>query len=297
MIKYRYAKNKYGKIIDIYNIAMTERYDYTCISCGGKLIPKVGKQRQHHFAHKSNTVNCSKETYLHVLGKKLLYDLLKYRMKYKIPFYVKYVKDICQYFQNVSCLNCKTQEQYNLLEYFQDIYLEKPHGKYVPDILLESKNKENQLFIEIVVTHESSEEKKQNNKLIEIFIEDEEDLHEIFQSGFNEVDKRISLINFKKSISHLECCNINECKNYLGCINTTRKIKLDRINIFQLNTLVGNENIHFIHIKNEDYGSNNVKKYIGNYLKYKNKIKSIQICKYITAQNDYYHFFIIEDKK
>ncbi len=299
MIKYRYAKNNLGEIIDIYNIDKIKNSNYTCIGCGKKLIPKTGTMRQHHFAHKSNTINCSKETYLHKFSKETLYNYLRYSIDNRIPFFLKYNRDICRYFENIICNSCKTQEEYNLLGYYQNVYLEKVSDNFVPDILLESKNKRNRLFIEIVVSHKSTEEKKENYKIIEIFIEDENDIFKIIKEGLDCNNKKISIINFKRNILHSEHCNRNDCINYIDCLQPIKNIVISRRNVFRFNELYQSPNNHIHQITKEEYdnNNNNIIKYLNNYAKEKKNIKTIFICKYNTTNNDYNYFLIIEMKK
>ena len=114
MIKYKYARDKVGEIVDIDNIDKGGKLSYFCISCGNELIPKIGTMRQRHFAHKSITVNCSKETYLHKLSKETLYHYLCSCIENKIPFFIKYNRENCLYIKNIICNSCKSQEIYNL---------------------------------------------------------------------------------------------------------------------------------------------------------------------------------------
>ena len=74
MIKYRYAHNSDGQIVNIDEIKRNESEEnelYTCLACGNELITRLGNVKINHFAHKQ-TINCSGETYLHNLGKKVL---------------------------------------------------------------------------------------------------------------------------------------------------------------------------------------------------------------------------------
>lgn len=70
-IKYRYAADDDDKVLDILSEQVIKGKDYTCLSCGGTLRPVKGEERQHHFRHKIQT-NCSPETYLHNLAKRVV---------------------------------------------------------------------------------------------------------------------------------------------------------------------------------------------------------------------------------
>ena len=65
MVQYKYAKTESGIITKINDINKGTNSKYFCISCGNQLIPKLGKLRDHHFAHKSSELICNGETYLH----------------------------------------------------------------------------------------------------------------------------------------------------------------------------------------------------------------------------------------
>ena len=70
-IKYHYALNKNGDIVDIADVDKENRkaQRFFCINCGAEMIPKLGKFKVRHFAHKAETPDCNSETYLHKLAK------------------------------------------------------------------------------------------------------------------------------------------------------------------------------------------------------------------------------------
>ena len=146
------------------------------------MIPKLGQKRRHHFAHKSNIKNCNEETYLHQLSKQKLY------------YHLEYCKDNNREF----CIKIN-EEKHNLFKYYQNIFLEKQFDDYRPDITLVANNgKNSKMFIELVVTHKSTEKKKNKNKIIEIYIKNENDISELIDKGFfEEKDQCVEFINFK----------------------------------------------------------------------------------------------------
>ena len=77
-VQYRYALDGKDAPVDIFDLerSLISKDDvFYCISCGNKLIPRLGKIKVKHFAHKTLSTNCSYETYLHKLAKKLfLYE-------------------------------------------------------------------------------------------------------------------------------------------------------------------------------------------------------------------------------
>ena len=235
--------------------------------------------------------------YLHILSKQLLYEYLCSCKENKTPFLIKYNRRNCLYIDNAICNSFKSQETYNLFDYFQNIYLEKSTGDYIPDILLESNNKKNQLFIEIVVSHKSTEKKKEENKIVEIFIDSEYDIFDIIKEGINENNERIKFINFNRSIIHSEYCNENDCKNDVDYLLITKKTKPKKVKIIVFKDLLKNKNIKIHKISGEENRNHDVQKYLNLYSKEKNNIKNIHLYKYNTQDDFYNRFLIIEMKQ
>lgn len=55
MIQIEFAHNQEQQLIHINELSKGSEGDYTCPKCGVKLIPKVGKVKQKHFAHQENS--------------------------------------------------------------------------------------------------------------------------------------------------------------------------------------------------------------------------------------------------
>lgn len=79
-IKYQYAYDESKNLVSIKDITKENRNQnqYICIGCGNPLLPRAigSKYRRPHFYHKE-LVDCSGETYLHKLAKKLIKENLK----------------------------------------------------------------------------------------------------------------------------------------------------------------------------------------------------------------------------
>ena len=63
-----YALDSQNRLVNIRDIEEGKEL-YFCPYCKGEMIPKRGKIRDWHFAHKCLTENCSYESYLHSLAK------------------------------------------------------------------------------------------------------------------------------------------------------------------------------------------------------------------------------------
>ena len=204
MIKYKSAYNSLGKVVsikDIEKVNNVKKEIYTCISCEKELIPKIGKINQHHFAHKE-ILTCNPETYLHKLGKILFYQEYKDCLIENKPFIIELYHDrICNKCEpdfNKVCKLEKILQKHDLTLHFDKIALEKKEAGFIPDVTLSSKNGEEKIFIEIVVTHFSTEQKLlSNNRIIEFEVQDETDLDTIRQHHISVDHYNVTFENFK----------------------------------------------------------------------------------------------------
>jgi len=71
--KYTSAMTAEGVVVSIADVEATpalQAAQLNCLGCGTELFPRLGNERQHHFAHKPDAT-CKPETYLHKLAKTL----------------------------------------------------------------------------------------------------------------------------------------------------------------------------------------------------------------------------------
>ncbi|MFH7241618.1 MAG: competence protein CoiA family protein [Spirulina sp.] len=182
-IKYSYAWDNLKKLVfvgDLENSTETRKREFTCISCGNLLIPKLGKIKQKHFAHK-NICDCSFETYLHLLAKEIF--LIEYNkcLDNNIPFYVEVlVETYCDANKedfNLTCELGSKSQKYDITKKYKKIQKEVEVDGFIPDLLLSTPDNKEKLFIEIFVTHKSTENKiKSGFNIIEIQIKSEDDI-------------------------------------------------------------------------------------------------------------------------
>jgi hypothetical protein len=217
MIKYKYAYNSEG-LIDIEDIDRDNRSVYTCISCNKELIPKLGKKNKHHFAHKHIDVFCNSETYLHILAKKTFMNIFNKCIYEKQPFYIELEQnEICTHYESVLKQTCEfiIPKKYDLTYYFDEAIEETYEENYKPDIMLLNKKSNKKLFIEFVVTHYSSEEKKNSKyRIIEIKIDDENDITNLYNRILTPANAKISFLNFNTKLKG-DYCNGNCKKEYI----------------------------------------------------------------------------------
>jgi len=203
MIKYQYAKDKNGNLIDINNLNKKNRnqVSYFCIGCSNELIARLGKIKVHHFSHKKE-VNCSGETYLHLLGKQLFYDNYLECLKTNAPFNIEfYQKRVCNHYEQDLDVKCKLEKsvvKFDLTQHFDKISIEEREGSFIADIMLTSKSEKDKIFIEIAVTHLSAEQKLNSKyRIIEITVDSEEDFEPIKSKYLSINNSKIKFKNFK----------------------------------------------------------------------------------------------------
>jgi Competence protein CoiA-like family len=216
-MKYKYSLNRDGLIIDVEHLErdkLDKSNNFTCISCGRELIPKLGKKRKKHFSHKT-LGECSNESYLHKLGKLVFLSEYNNCIKTNNGFFVKLYEQIeitqCQDLIEERCYNYILRE-YNLIDYFPSINLEKRTDGFQPDLTLCQSKNNTKIFIEIVVNHKCSEEKlNSGNRIIEIYLDSERDLDCILQHRLDSNDSSIKLYNFNSAQKKTDVCTKATC--------------------------------------------------------------------------------------
>lgn len=189
---YPYAIGDEGKPISITEITKQSRHDsrYYCYGCGAELFPVLGDKREHHFRHEKGSI-CDPDKYLHEFAK----ATLKKKFEENNTFVVKYnARQICKNANNCELYKlygwpeCEHEGLYEIdLKKYYDIcipekgyYQDLPDGrkKYVADLILTNSQEPARapISLEVWVTHECTEDKKQNGgRIIEIKINCEKD--------------------------------------------------------------------------------------------------------------------------
>jgi len=287
---YRYALNKFGKVQDVTTLSRTDvayLEPFVCVGCQGRLIAKLGQKMIKHFAH-ANGQGCAGETYLHNLGKRAFLETYTNCLDSGKSFNLELETEvICTHFENKLDIHCSEFRKisYDLTSYFDSVILECEHEGFVPDILLKSSTTKEVLYVEIAVTHKTSEEKRSSgHRIIEYVINSEDDIYllkETFISGSN---NKIKLYNFNAQPMHRDVCNGN-CQKEFRCfvidykgiasvIKSTPESIVQKINnnsVVRASLCVSNDKIKsdfydFVHKANADgvhirscYVCNNVK--------------------------------------
>lgn len=188
MIKYHFAL-ECDEIIPIEKVNRDERHSHTykCLGCGAEMIPKMGDKNAWHFAHYGHDGdNCSSETYLHKLAKRLIKEKFdsstEFKIKYKRSGSCSNIKE-CVFKEDYQCA-VEESKSYNLKEFYDTCQEESPVGSFIADLLLTSSThpKREPVLIEVVVTHKCTEEKLDSGlRIIELKIDSEETIKSIVQ--------------------------------------------------------------------------------------------------------------------
>lgn len=160
--------------------------DYFCPCCGATMIPKQGKLRRWHFAHKGNTDNCSYETYLHKIAKKRICSCFNQSLKFTISYYPQVICAIkdCPLGASIPC-SWHQRRTFDLKRFYNKCEEEIVIDDFRADLLLtNSQTHIPPILIEIYVSHKSTEKKLNSDyRIIEIHIESETDIDQIVSSA------------------------------------------------------------------------------------------------------------------
>jgi len=176
VILYVAAFDKNNVLVKAKDAEKTE--DYFCPECKDKLIlkksGKTGKgSKRPHFAHYSQSPNCTPEGVLHKSFKLLLLQHIRDSITNKTPIGIEW-----------ECIYCHTKYKGSLIQYATAAQDEYQMEKCRADIALLGQDGKPFAVIEIVVTHKPEETtiayyKKNNIILIQIELDSEDDLDKI----------------------------------------------------------------------------------------------------------------------
>lgn len=233
-IKYRFALDRNDNLVDVSElnrIDLTKEDKFYSIDFHNELIPKLGDVMTKHFAHKGDSEG-SQESYLHALAKKVFSDEYLKCIADKEPFYLKYkVDNKCLRLDSlgVSCIHTE-YKLFDLTSKFDQLFIEKRDGQFIPDVMLYNSINGDKIYIEIAVTHFCEDEKiNSGNRIVEFSIQREEDISNILDFKVGKVDfNKIKYYNFK-SIKEYDC-NGN-CGNKFSCVSVLKDetIKYERL--------------------------------------------------------------------
>lgn len=267
-IKYQYAyiEGDRDKIVSINDITNDNRrqYKFRCIGCGHELLPRAvdSEYRKPHFYHKE-VINCSGETYLHKLAKRVI----KNKFDTEPTFLVEYdvvrdcINNECKY-RNFLCRKESDPYRIDLKKYYDTCTEEASINDFVADLLLTDSNNPQRepILIEVCVTHPCDEYKiKSKLRIIEIKIREEQDIRDLLGrkeicecKTWSKKGNYVKFINFKIEFSFQRHTKIqryvyipeNSPYGYLTeveCNNAKYKLRTD--SVIELNVVNKQGNI------------------------------------------------------
>lgn len=245
MTLYRYAYDDAGTLVDVLEVSAEHiqlGYSYTCIGCGQPLIAKVrGTKRRKHFAHKVVTPTCTEETYLHKLAKQTFFDEYQTCLETGQPYNIELLhQKHCTAFAGLFGTPCirTIVQTHDLTRYYDRISLEHRDGQFIPDVLLQSsKDSTRKLYIEVAVTHLSSDEKLHSGeRIIEIDITCEEDISTLRSRHLTESTARF--YNFEQKPIIGGTCFCASERYYCLMVYTNGKSRLRTATLTELDALL-----------------------------------------------------------
>ena len=194
-----YAVSKSGVLVHI-NKAHDSKEDCFCPHCGCRMLKRCGNIRAWHFAHDyryENETNkeCSYESYLHAFAKlrlkKWFEESQSIMLHYKQPTTCKYAKD-CIWKECGDECSRLDEKPIDLKKCLTRCSLEETvhvdDNMFRADLLWSNpNNSKNDILIEIKVTHECTQKKKESHKrIIEFEVHSEEDVENIVANDIQE---------------------------------------------------------------------------------------------------------------
>ncbi len=207
MIKYKYAKDSAGDTIDIDCVSRDNKDKcYYCIGCGSEMSPVLGDVNTHHFRHKDE--HCSRESYLHKLGKVLLKKRFETFGQFIIQCYLEWRCDKekdCRLRKINGKPKCneKKMVRFDLKKYYDTCEEEVTYKGFRADLMLSNSKDSNipPIFLEISVTHDCEKEKIESGiRIIELKINDEKDIEQpLVEKSTNDIE--LSSVRFYNFIN------------------------------------------------------------------------------------------------
>lgn len=174
--------------------------------------PRLGQQRAHCFYH-ADGHECDVESYVHNVGKELLYERfhsdgipVQYDGKYRCKEFI-----ICPDKEDWACECDGGPTDVVLGEYYDTAEIEKAYGGFRPDVLLTSaKHPDRPFFLEVCHKHPCSEEKKDSGyPIMEVTVSRVEDLNliqsvDVFSSVNNDCPLKVVFYGFRPKLLPVE---------------------------------------------------------------------------------------------
>ena len=216
------------RVVNIFSLSreLCNGHQYYCPDCHNEMYPTFGQKYVHHFRHLGAV--CQKSNYLHATAEYMFLEEYNRCLDNEEPFLLELHSHVacdqqCIEKRNRICMAHKNTIVVDLTKIYKSAKREfrvqvDDHFRR-PDILLTSDNGE-QLWIEIWVTHETTEEKRKDGHIVELKIYNEKDLeqirnHKLVKTTENELAVRLFNVEFDEMcIVSKEEYNPEECPSF-----------------------------------------------------------------------------------
>ena len=190
------------------------KHIFRCPCCGEEMEAALGPIREDYFRHKTSP--CSINYYLHSTAEEVFFEEYSRCLEKGMPFTITVYPEIqcnpaCTLEKKDSC--SKRHKERIVIDLTRKFKMIKPEtrvyqgGRYRrPDLLLESESGE-RLWVEIWVSHETVEEKRKLESILEIKIESHNDIEKIRTHNLVQTkpsDRSIRFFNWKDICSEPE---------------------------------------------------------------------------------------------
>jgi hypothetical protein len=187
------------------------------LQTGKRMTAYLNGKFQRHFHHVEYTQHDS-ESYLHEAAKQVFEDTYNQCLERSIPYEIEFRKaNICQQHLSMTGIVCELDdvlESYDLTQRFKEIKVEKHFDELRPDIQLisvENGNVKDVIFIEIVVTHKSTDHKiNKGKRIIEVTISCEDDILQLRRRKLSVAEDKVVFHNFRKTKQIVNYCSSND---------------------------------------------------------------------------------------
>ena len=114
--KYSYAFDRNSNLVNINDLdrKITKFGEiFFCLGCNNPLIPRLGKIKIKHYAHKHIEISCNYESYLHKLSKTIFFNEYTKCLNNNLPFNITILKkSSCNFYQEKYNLICSKNEPF-----------------------------------------------------------------------------------------------------------------------------------------------------------------------------------------
>lgn len=131
-----------GSIVHVSEVERGLQQDCHCPACDEALVARKGAKVAHHFAHQAKS-ECSAESALHLMGKKLFFERVENALSKREPVNISW-----------DCVLCQERHEGNLVKKAVRVEMEMPLPGCRPDIVLLASPGSPVAFVEVVVSHE-----------------------------------------------------------------------------------------------------------------------------------------------